>query len=169
MKEAFLKFIKQHKIYILVVALLTVLAILPLIFVLVRTKSQKTEEEPKMEAERKIEQASQLIGKDFSLKIGPQIAGISLSLEEVSLPKTSWLVIHAAQNNKPGEVLEEAIPPLNPGVYDKYVVILRTPLKVATYYASLHIDDGDLKFDPQKDPLAKNQKGQDLIQGFIVR
>lgn len=162
-----LKFIKQYKILIIII--LAVLVTSPLILVLILTKPV-LKPQPEGEIEQSTPSAQiQEIPKDFSLSLGPQRVGIAVVLFSASVPKTSWLVVHSSKNGSPGEILEEAIPPLNPGNYEKNAVILRVPPKAGTYYASLHIDDGDLKFDPVKDTLAKDEKGQDIMKGFIAR
>lgn len=109
--------------------------------------------------------------KDYDLKISDQRAGITLTVDTLTSPKNGWFVVYKDANGKPGELLEEAIPPFEGGTYENIVFILRTPLLLGQkYFAVLHTEDGDEAFRfPKSDQEALNSKGEKVMQQFAVK
>lgn len=92
-----------------------------------------------------------------------QRPGSSVVISSLIVEQDGWVVIHKEAGGKPGPVLGETY--VTAGEHSQVIVSLReSTMDGNTYYAMLHRDDGDRKFDISKD--AAVQSG--VLQGAIM-
>lgn len=93
-----------------------------------------------------------------------QPAGNKVEVTLVTLSKSGWVVIHEDNNGKPGSVLGARR--YDSGIHLGEVELLRGTQKGMTYYAMLHLDDGDKQFDLAKDLPILGEGGVVLMDSF---
>ncbi len=93
-----------------------------------------------------------------------QYPGNVVYLSSVQLAKPGWVVIHKDAAGKPGAIIGSVYLPAgtNPGK-----VTLTSPMVDGQlYYAMLHNDDGDMKFDATKDMPLMDASGTAIMKPF---
>lgn len=93
-----------------------------------------------------------------SIVVSDQVAGISAKIDLVELEKLSWVAIHEDNNGAPGNILGAQL--FDSGANSGTVELLRGMLPARTYYAMVHLEDGDRAFDPKKDLPLIDDVGQ---------
>ena len=99
-----------------------------------------------------------------SISVSNQKAGAEVTIDQVVLQNTGWVVIHEDSNGMPGKILGAQL--FDPGTGSGTVELLRGTLPGGTYYAMLHSDNGDRAFDPKKDLPLTDQGGAPIMQTF---
>lgn len=94
-----------------------------------------------------------------------QPAGKTVSVA-VKLEKEGWVAVHEDKDGKPGKILGAQL--FTAGTHFGKVELLRETLRGGKYYAMLHADDGDRKFDAVKDTPLKNAAGQMVTDEFMA-
>ena len=94
-----------------------------------------------------------------------QPAGKTVSVA-VKLEKEAWVAVHEETNGAPGKILGAQL--FTAGTHFGKVELLRGTVAGAKYYAMLHADDGDRKFDHAKDMPLKNAAGQAITDEFAA-
>ncbi len=94
-----------------------------------------------------------------------QFPGNVVYISSVQLASPGWVEIHADNNGQPGSILgsmyyEKGI---NPG---GKITLSKPTVEGGIYYAMLHSDDGDKKFDATKDLPLKDSKGAIIMKIF---
>jgi hypothetical protein len=109
--------------------------------------------------------SSLVVGKDTNrVVINDQFPGNIVYLSSVQLAKPGFVVIHKDNKGVPGDIIgyqyfEKGI---NPGK-----ITLTTPTAEGqTYYAMLHSDNGDKKFDAKLDLPLKDAAGNAIMKMF---
>jgi hypothetical protein len=93
-----------------------------------------------------------------------QYPGNLVYISSAQFAAPGWVVIHKDNNGKPGDIIGYTY-------FDKGINPGRVNLKENTkegmmYYAMLHSDDGDKKFDASKDAPLKDSKGNIIMKLF---
>lgn len=96
-----------------------------------------------------------------------QAAGMSVVVASVTLTQDGWVAIHEDANGKPGRIT--GAQRFNAGRYENVMVDLLVPTDGGeTYYAMLHIDDGDRQFDLKKDLALMGGDNTPVMTSFAV-
>lgn len=98
--------------------------------------------------------------KDYSLKIGSQSAGLTLTVDFLYAPKEGTLAVYQNNNGQIGPLYSEVLANFEPGTNNGNVFILRTALVPGSYFLKLLDDAGK--------PV-KNLKGEAVSQPFIAK
>ncbi len=104
---------------------------------------------------------SQLKGKNL-LNVGPQEAGTGLIVDLVNLVNPGFVVIHQANNRGQAGAFEASSYLLKGGTREDIVVNANLKSNT-TYVVTLRNDDGDGKFNAEKDLVLSDTKGQPVI------
>ena len=108
---------------------------------------------------------SLVAGKDTNrVVVTDQFPGNIVYLSSVQLAKPGFVVIHKDNKGTPGEIIgyQYFDKGINPGK-----ITLTTPtVEGQTYYAMLHSDDGDKKFDAKLDLPLKDAAGNIIMKTF---
>ncbi len=93
-----------------------------------------------------------------------QYPGNVVYLTSVQLSSPGWVVIHSDASGKPGDIIGSAYfaSGINPG----RITLTKSMIDGGTYYAMIHADDGDKKFNVAKDLPLKNAAGNIIMQIF---
>lgn len=93
-----------------------------------------------------------------------QYPGNVVFISSVQFDQPGWVVIHKDNNGKPGAVIGSTYFPkgINPG----RVNLSEPTIEGGVYYAMLHSDDGDEKFDASKDLPLKDSAGREIMKIF---
>ena len=94
-----------------------------------------------------------------------QPAGITATVT-VNFDKSMWVAIHEDAKGALGKILGAQI--FSKGAHTGAVDLLRPTEGERKYYAMVHVDDGDHKFDSKKDMPAKNADGMALMHAFMT-
>lgn len=105
----------------------------------------------------------EVIPSNDKIIVATQLAGNWVTVDNLSLSKPGFVVIHeATSNNQPGKIV---------GASNWVAAGTKQDLEVKAtitsgkkYFAMLHYDDGDKKFDSAKDPMATSGKATELFQ-----
>ena len=100
------------------------------------------------------------------LSVENQIAGSQVTIASLNVEKSVWVAIHEDNAGKPGNVL-------GAGHFAKVTMsavvdLLRNTIVGHTYYAMIHIDDGDGKFDLKKDMPLTDSSGAMVMTKFTA-
>lgn len=103
------------------------------------------------------------------LIVGGRLAGDPIVITKVKLSTPGYVVIHADNNGVPGTILAESAL-LPAGVTaDVTIELGRTTKAGQTYWAMLHGDDGDGKFEfPGPDAPIKNESGDIVMKAILI-
>ena len=93
-----------------------------------------------------------------------QYPGNVVFLSSVQLANGGWVVVHADKNGQPGEVIGSAY--FEKGINPGKITLTKPTVEGGIYYAMLHSDDGDKKFDLAKDLPIKDSKGNIIMKLF---
>jgi hypothetical protein len=94
-----------------------------------------------------------------------QYPGNVIYISSLNLSKPGWVVVHADKAGKPGDVIGSMY-------FDKgltagsKITLSKSTVEGGIYYAVLHMDDGDKKFDSVKDMHLKDAKGSIIMRLF---
>ena len=107
-----------------------------------------------------------LAGKN-AIDVKNQPARSTVTIPLVILNEMGWVVIHEDDTGRPGNALGAAL--VFAGERSNIVVeLLRPTVKGKTYYAILHIDDGDKIFDLKKDLPIVDSTGATIQMSFVA-
>ena len=129
-----------------------------------------TEEEAAMEeaesGEPSLPQISLSLGAGINtVSADNQPAGSSAAVA-VKTDSPVWVAVHEDMNGKPGKILGAQL--FNAGAHFGKVDLLRGTVVGMKYYAMLHSDDGDRKFDPSKDQPLTSTAGTHITDEFTA-
>ena len=93
-----------------------------------------------------------------------QYPGNVVYLSSVQLAKAGWVEIHKDSNGTPGAYIGSAW--FEAGINPGKVMLTQPTVEGGIYYAMLHSDDGDKKFDASKDLPLKDSKGNIIMKLF---
>ncbi len=98
--------------------------------------------------------------------VADQYPGNVVYVSSAQLANGGWVVIHKDNAGKPGVVIGSAWS--EAGINPVKVTLTEKTVDGGTYYAMLHGDDGDKKFDATKDVALKNDRGDEIMTVFHV-
>ncbi len=93
-----------------------------------------------------------------------QYPGNIVYVSSAQLAQPGWLEIHKDNNGTPGAIIGSTY--FDKGINPGKVTLTEKTVDGGTYYAMLHSDDGDKKFDPTKDLPLKDSKGDIVMRLF---
>lgn len=93
-----------------------------------------------------------------------QYPGNVVYLSSVQLANAGWVEIHADKNGQPGEYIGSMY--FEKGINPGKITLVKPTVEGGIYYAMLHSDDGDKKFDASKDLPIKDSKGNIIMKLF---
>lgn len=99
-----------------------------------------------------------------SIMVADQAPGNIVYISSVQLSKPGYVVIHKDNKGMPGDVIGYKY--FDKGIYPGQITLTSPTVNGRTYYAMLHSDDGDKKFDITKDLPIKNAAGNIIIKPF---
>ena len=102
-----------------------------------------------------------------SIFVEDQKPGNTVAIQSLALGTDGWVVIHDDKGGAPGHIL--GAHRFNTGTYiGQNVELLQETEGGKVYYAMLHTDDGDKKFDYRVDLPVKDETGNPLMMRFIA-
>lgn len=104
--------------------------------------------------------------KRFVFAIPDQPAEKWVVIENISVSEDVWLAIYEESGGQPGNILGAAR--FRPEHVSGRVELLRNMLPERTYYAIVHIDDGDIEFDFKRDIVYESAPGERLVYHFTT-
>ncbi len=93
-----------------------------------------------------------------------QYPGNIVYLSSVQFEKGGWVVIHANNAGQPGAIIGQTY--FEKGINPGRITLTKATVEGGTYYAMLHSDDGDKKFDVAKDLPLKDSNGSIIMKIF---
>ena len=105
--------------------------------------------------------------EDSKVIVKDQEAGSSVAIEKVVLKNPGWVAIHEDSSDAPGRILgaQYFLSGENIGI----VELLRNTIEGGIYYAMIHADDGDRKFDTKIDLPLLGKSGQPIMVKFMTK
>ncbi|MEK7609577.1 MAG: hypothetical protein AAB470_00455 [Patescibacteria group bacterium] len=98
--------------------------------------------------------------------VSDQFPGNVVNISSVLLANGGWVEIHADKNGQPGDYIGSAY--FTKGINTGKITLTKSTVEGGIYYAMLHSDDGDKKFDTTKDLPIKDSKGNIIMKLFRV-
>lgn len=140
----------------------TVIVIIALIVIGISVFGGKSTQAPTDESDTSGTTSSTEVNR---IVMSDQFPGNVVYVSSVQLAKGGWVVIHKDNAGKPGDVIGSAYYPagINPG---GKITLTASTVEGGVYYAMLHSDDGDKKFDIAKDLPLKDSKGNIIMKLF---
>lgn len=99
-----------------------------------------------------------------SIILSDQYPGNVVYVSSVQLANAGWVVIHKDQGGEPGAVIGQVY--VGAGINPAKVTLSSPLVDGGTYYAMLHADDGDKKWDAALDLPLKDSKGSIIMRVF---
>lgn len=96
--------------------------------------------------------------------VADQYPGNVVYISSVTLEKGGWVEIHKDNNGTPGAIIGSIY--LDAGINPAKITLTEKTMDGALYYAMLHSDDGDKKFDATKDLPLKDSNGSTIMKSF---
>jgi len=94
-----------------------------------------------------------------------QFPGNVVYISSLTLARGGWVAIHKDNNGQPGEIIGTQY--FEAGTSPGRAINLTSPtIEGGIYYAMLHSDDGDKKFDATKDLPLKDSRGNVIMKIF---
>ena len=93
-----------------------------------------------------------------------QYPGNVVYLSSVQMGQPGWVEVHADANGQPGAIIGSTY--FDKGINPGKVTLTKPMVEGGTYYAMIHTDDGDKKFDPTKDLPLKDSSGNIIMKVF---
>lgn len=100
------------------------------------------------------------------IMVADQAPGNIVYVSTVQLAAPGFVVIHKDNNGTPGDVIGSKY--FEKGIYPGQITLTSSTLDGGMYYAVLHSDDGDKKFDVKKDLPIKDAAGSIIMDLFRV-
>lgn len=99
-----------------------------------------------------------------SIVMSDQYPGNVAYISSVQVANGSWVEIHKDNNGQPGAIIGSAW--VDAGINPVKITLTEAMIDGRTYYAMLHSDDGDKKFDASKDLPLKDSNGNIVTRIF---
>lgn len=96
--------------------------------------------------------------------VSDQYPGNIVYVSSAQFSAPGWVVIHKDNNGKPGDVIGYTY--FDKGINPGKINLKENTKEGMMYYAMLHSDDGDKKFDASKDVPLKDSKGGIIMKIF---
>lgn len=99
-----------------------------------------------------------------SIVMSDQYPGNVVYISSVQLAAPGWVVIHKDNKGKPGAVIGQTY--VGAGLSPAKITVSEAIIDGGTYYAMLHSDSGDQKFDATADMPLKDSAGNEVMRVF---
>ncbi len=99
-----------------------------------------------------------------SIIMADQYPGNVVYVSSVQLSQPGWVVIHEDNKGQPGAIIGETYS--GTGINPVKVILTSPMIDGQAYYAMLHSDNGDKKFDVSVDLPLKDQNGNIIMKMF---
>ena len=96
--------------------------------------------------------------------VSDQYPGNVVYVSSVQLASPGWVEIHKDNNGVPGAIIGSVY--FDKGTYPGKINLTEKTVDGKLYYAMLHNDDGDKKFDSSKDLPLKDAQGNIIMKTF---
>ncbi len=96
--------------------------------------------------------------------VSDQYPGNVVYISSVQLANAGWVEIHKDNKGTPGAIIGSMY--FNKGINPGKITLTEKTVDGGIYYAMLHSDDGDKKFDTTKDVPLKDSKGNVIMKLF---
>jgi hypothetical protein len=96
--------------------------------------------------------------------VADQYPGNVVYLSSVQTANGAWVEIHKDNNGKPGAIIGSTY--VEKGIAPVRITLTEKTADGQLYYAMLHTDDGDKKFDAAKDLPMKDSRGNIIMKTF---
>lgn len=96
--------------------------------------------------------------------VSDQYPGNVVYVSSAQLANGGWVEIHKDDNGKPGAIIGSTY--VEKGIAPVKVTLTEKTVDGQLYYAMLHSDDGDKKFDAAKDAPLKDSRGNIIMKPF---
>lgn len=93
-----------------------------------------------------------------------QYPGNIVYLSSVQFENGGWVVIHRDNAGQPGAIIGQTY--FEKGINPGRITLTQPTVEGGTYYAMLHSDDGDKRFDATKDLPLKDSAGNIIMKIF---
>ncbi len=93
-----------------------------------------------------------------------QYPGNVVYLSSVQFAAPGWIAIHKDNKGTPGDIIGSAY--FDKGISPGKITLTQPTVEGGTYYAMMHTDDGDKKFDASKDAPLKDANGNVIMKVF---
>ncbi len=100
------------------------------------------------------------------IMVADQAPGNIVYISSVQLAAPGFVVIHKDNNGTPGDVIGSKF--FEKGIFPGQITLSSPTLDGGIYYAMIHSDDGDKKFDIRKDLPLKDSAGSIIMKLFRV-
>jgi hypothetical protein len=98
------------------------------------------------------------------LVVADQYPGNVVYVSSAQVANGAWVEIHKDNNGTPGAIIGSAW--VDKGISPVKVTLTEKTVDGQLYYAMLHSDDGDKKFDATKDLPMKDSQGNVIMKMF---
>ncbi len=98
------------------------------------------------------------------ITVSDQYPGNVVYVSSAQFANAGWVEIHKDNAGTPGAIIGSMY--FNKGINPGKITLTEKTVDGGTYYAMLHSDDGDKKFDAAKDLPLKNSKGDIIMKVF---
>ena len=143
--------------------IVTVIVIIVLIIIGIMIFGNKKTDTSDMMTDATHDDASMSAGLN-RVSLLDQYPGNVVYVSTVQLSAPGWVVIHADNHGQPGDIIGSAY--FDKGINPGKITLTKPMLDGSTYYAMIHSDDGDKKFNASKDLPLKNSVGSIIMQIF---
>lgn len=102
-----------------------------------------------------------------AIAVSDQAPGVKVAVSFVTLSQDGWIVVHEEREGQPGNILGARR--FSAGANQSGgVELLRRTEDGKVYFAMLHADDGDRKFDHTKDLPITDPQGNVVLMRFVA-
>lgn len=144
--------------WILTIAIIVIILILGGYMFSVRNNSAEVgEENPIGTTDQNLTGANRIVMSD-------QFPGNIVYVATVELAQDGFVVIHKNNGGNPGAVIGSGF--FRPGVQPGSIDLTENTVDGMSYFAELHVDDGDGVFNAEKDLPARDVNGAFVIKAF---
>ncbi len=96
--------------------------------------------------------------------ISDQFPGNIVYISSVQIDQPGFIAIHKDKNGTPGDIIGSQY--FDKGINPGKITLTSPTVEGGIYYAMLHLDDGDKKFDAKKDLPLKDTSGNIIMKIF---
>lgn len=141
--------------------IVTIIVIIALIWIGIKVFGGKSAGTTGTETPTPTETSTQEVNR---IVMSDQYPGNVVYLSSVQLNKPGWVAIHKDNRGQPGAVIGMAY--FDSGINPGKITLSQSTVEGGTYYAMLHSDDGDKKFNESKDLPLKDSRGNVIMKIF---
>lgn len=111
--------------------------------------------------------AEPVVVSGVTLVVGDQNFGDTVFVDNITLDRTSWIVVYEDNQGTAGSILGAQL--YDTGAYEEIEVsLLRGTTPEAKYYVKIHADDGDRQFDFRRDVAVVDGDGVEVVANFMT-